>query len=334
VETEVSNTPEAVSATDEPTSAESASTTAPQSDPPSDSADSGADSASPETSTPVRSQAAESSGEASSDAGIVEETAISWNGEIDSLNDAEWFNSIEETHRNVLLDGMKTKYKHLESGFTKKTQEMAEFRKAAEEKEQQLASELSRYKRWLDTGEDLGTQALREADELRQKLEGATAEREAAEKILREQLAQEFQQQMSPVEQERDQLRQQLEESQRVAAAQEQARNEEVLDGLIKWVSETAPDLWQDDNEEALSTFTTLLETGAAQDPQTALKMVGALFPQFNPTAPEEVPASIDVMNNESTATFEVPGTEKKRAGYNDLKRQMEEQLFAARRRG
>ena len=334
METEVSNTPEAVSATDDSSSAESASPTTPQPDPPSDSADSGAGSASPETPSPTRSQAAESSGEASSDAGIVEETAISWNGEIDSLNKAEWFNSIEEKHRNVLLDGMQTKYKHLESGFTKKTQEMAEFRKAAEEKEQQLASELSRYKRWLDTGEDLGTQALREADELRQKLEGATAEREAAEKVLREQLAQEFQQQLSPVEQERDQLRQKLEESQRIAAEQEHARNQEVLQGLVKWVDQTAPDLWDDDNEDALTMFTTLLETGAAQDPQTALKMVGALHPAFNPTAPEEVPASIDVMNNESTATFELPGTETKRAGYDDLKRQMEEQLFAARRRG
>ena len=334
METEVSNTPEAVSATDSPPSVESAPPATSQADPPSASADSGAGSAPPGTSASEQSPTTASTGGASSDAGMVEETAISWNGEIDSLSDAEWFSSIDETHRNVLLDGMKTKYKHLESGFTKKTQEMSEFRKAAEEKEQKLASELSRYKRWLDTGEDLGTQALREADDLRQKLEGATAEREAAEKVLREQLAQEFSQQLNPVEQERDQLRQRLEESQRVAAEQEQARNQEVLQGLVKWVDQTAPDLWADNNEEALTMFTTLLETGAAQDPQTALKMVGALHPEFNPTAPEEVPASIDVMNTESTASFELPGTTARRAGYDDLKRQMEEQLFAARRRG
>ena len=333
METEVSNTPEAVSTTEASPPVESASPS-PQAEPSPVSADSGAGSASPETSQTNRSPSAPSTGEASSDAGIVEETAISWNGELDSLKSADWFNSIEEQHRNVLLDGMQTKYKHLESGFTKKTQEMAEFRKAAEEKEQALATELSRYKRWLDTGEDLGTQALREADELRQQLASATQEREAAEKILREQLEQEFGQRLSPVEQERDQLRQQLAESQRVAAEQEAQRNQEVLQGLIKWVDQTAPDLWDDSNEDALSMFTTLLETGAAQDPQTALKMVGALHPAFNASAPEEVPASIDVMNTESTASFELPGVSSDRASYDDLKRKMEEQLFAAKRRG
>lgn len=333
METEVSNTPEAVSTADTSSSVESPSPS-PQAAPSPASADSGAGSASPETSQADRSPSAPSPGEASSDAGIVEETAVSWNGELDSLKSSDWFNSIEEKHRNVLLDGMQSKYKNLESGFTKKTQEMAEFRKAAEEKEQALASELSRYKRWLDTGEDLGTQALREADELRQQLAAATQEREAAEKTLREQLAQEFSQQLSPIEQERDQLRQQLEESQRVAAQQEEQRNQEVLQGLIKWVDQTAPDLWEDSNEDALSMFTTLLETGAAQDPQTALKMVGALHPAFNASAPEDLPASIDVMNTESTASFELPGVAGERASYDDLKRKMEEQLFASRRRG
>jgi len=336
VETEVSNTPEATSTdTGSPAPAESSTTTQAVSPPASDESPSSG-SAPTDLGSEVRSPTAESSVGAPStpDAGMVEETAVSWNGEIDSLSDSKWFNSIEEKHRNLLLDGMQTKYKHLESGFTKKTQEMAEFRKAAEDKEQKLASELSRYKRWLDTGEDLGTQALREADELRQKLESATGEREAAEKILREQLEKDFSERLSPVEQEREQLRQQLQEQRQVAAEQEQARNEEVLDGLIKWVSETAPDLWDDNNEDALTTFTTLLETGAAQDPQTALKMTGALFPQFNPTAPEDVPASIDVMNNESSAAYEPPSVSGGRASYADLKQQMEEQLFASRRRG
>ena len=336
METEVSNNIEATEApaAETPVSGESSpeTTQAASSSASVETAEAGS---APSDNSGSQSSQSDSEGATSSpDAGIVEETAISWNGELDSLTDAEWFNSIDEKHRNVLLDGIKSKYKNLEGGFTRKTQEMAEFRKAAEAKEKELASELARYKRWLDTGEDLGTQALREADELKQQLQNATAEREAAEKMLREQLEQEFGQRLSPVEQERDQLRQQLEESQRVAAQQEQARNEEVLDGLIKWVSETAPGLWEDENEEALSTFTTLLETGAASDPRIALKMTGALFPQFNATAPEEIPASIDVMNNESTASFELPGVASDRASYDDLKRQMEEQLFSSRRRG
>ena len=85
-------------------------------------------------------------------------------------------------------------------------------------------------------------------------------------------------------------LRQQLVEAQRVAAEQEQQRNEEVLEELVKWVDNTAPQLWDDNHEDALSTFTSLLEQGVARDPQTALKMVGGLYPEFNPLAAEDVP--------------------------------------------
>ena len=268
---------------------------------------------------------------ASNDAGIVDETGISWNGELDSLQSADWFNNIDEKYRNPLIDGMQRKYKNLESGFTKKTQEIAEERKSFEVREKALADELSRYKRWLDTGEDLGTQALREADDLRRQLQEATEAREAFEKTLREQLEQEFTQRLSPVEQEREQLRKQLEESQRIAREQEHQRNEEVLEELVKWVSDTAPQLWEDDHEDALSTFTSLLEQGVARDPETALKMVGGLYPQFNPLAAEEVPEAIDVMNHDSTTAYTNGLTEKPK-GYDELKQQIEAQLAQLRR--
>ena len=268
---------------------------------------------------------------ASNDAGIVDESGISWNGELDSLKSSEWFNTIDEKYRNPLLDGMQRKYKNLEGGFTKKTQEIAEERKAFETREKALADELGRYKRWLDTGEDLGTQALREADDLRRQLQEATEAREAFEKTLREQMEQEYIQRLSPVEQEREQLRQQLVEAQRVAAEQEQQRNEEVLEELVKWVDTTAPQLWDDNHEDALSTFTSLLEQGVARDPQTALKMVGGLYPEFNPLAAEDVPEAIDVMNHDSTTAYTNGLTETSKS-YSELKQQIEERLAAIRR--
>ena len=268
---------------------------------------------------------------ASNDAGIVDETGISWNGELDSLKSSDWFNSIDEKYRNPLIDGMQLKYKNLESGFTKKTQEIADERKSFEVREKALADELSRYKRWLDTGEDLGTQALREADDLRRQLQEATEARESFEKSLREQMDQEYAQRLSPVEQEREQLRKQLEESQRIAQQQEQQRNEEVLEELVKWVSATAPQLWDDSHEDALSTFTSLLEQGVAQDPETALKMVGGLYPEFNPLAAEDVPEAIDVMNHDSTTAYTNGLTETPKS-YNDLKQQIEDQLAQLRR--
>ena len=60
--------------------------------------------------------------------------------------------------------------------------------------------------------------------------------------------------------------------------------------------------------------------------------MTGALYPQFNPTAPDEIPAALDVMNNESTTSFDADPTGKKVESYADLKSRLESQLFASRR--
>lgn len=291
------------------------------------------DSAPSVTLSDVSSSGAAAAGAPSADVGITDESALSWNGELDALTSADWFNTgVNETHRNVLLDGMKTKYKNLEGGFTKKSQALAEERRSFEVREQQLSGELERYKRWLDTGEDIGAQAFREADDLKRQLTAAAGERETAEAALKAQLEAEFTERLSPFEKEREQLQAQLAESRATAESQEQARNEEVLDGLIKWVDGAAPGLWEDENELALATFTNILESGAAADPQTALKMTGALYPQFNPTAPDEIPAALDVMNNESTTSFDADPTGKKVESYADLKSRLESQLFASRR--
>lgn len=335
METEASNTPEAVAPT--PTSPEAGGSTPPTptaTSPVAASPEAGsAPSASSETSQSSSTEGAEG---APSAGGVVEESGdtteeLTWNGELDALKAAKWFNEgIDEKYRNLLLDGMQSKYKNLEGGFTKKTQEMAEFRKTAMAKEEDLERRLARYERWLGSGEDLSAQALREADELRQQLEAATSARETAEQALREELEAAARAQLAPVEQERDQLRQQLEAAQKLAAEQEEQHNTEVLQGLVKWVDNTAPGLWDDDNEEALTTFTTLLETGAAQDPQTALKMVGALYPAFDPNAPEEVPPALEAANTDSAVGFELPGVAPERKSYAELKAQLEEQLRRA----
>jgi len=327
VETEVSNTP----VESAPTSPEAAASPAPAPTESPPVAASPADDSAPSPSSEADQSPSAEGGEGAT-SGIVDESAVTWNGEIDALSEAEWFNSIDEKHRNVLLEGMQAKYKNLEGGFTKKTQEMAEFRKESAAKEAKLASEVARYERWLGSGDDLTAQAVKEADDLRAKLESATATRTEAEEALRAQLAEEMIQKLTPVEQERDKLRQELETIKEAAYEQEVQRNNEVMQGLVRWVDEHAPDLWDDGNEDALTAFTTQLETGASSDPKMALKVVGALFPKFNPSAPEELPPALAAMNTDSSTAFELPGTAPQAKSYDELKAELESQLRRAQR--
>ena len=290
-----------------------------------------ADSASPAAGTPATATpaTATAAGEAPASVGMTDESSVTWNGELDALTSAEWFNTgVDEKYRNVLLEGMKTKYKHLEGGFTKKTQEIAAERKGWQDKEQQLSNELRQYRLWLDTGKDPDAQVREEAESLRQQLTAATAAREQLEKDLRAQVEAEFNEKLTPLEQERLELQERLAAQEATATAQEEARNQEIREGLVKWISTTAPGLWDDENENALATFTHFLETGAANDPQTALKLVGALYPKFNPLAAEPVPAAIDVMNNDSTAAFADASPKNGRVSYNDIKKQLYDQAM------
>lgn len=326
METEVSNTPEAAGVEVNPPSP-----TPPDPSPSTDASLAGS-APSPVNGDSVPPEGGEEGAPSGDAAGVVEESKLSWNGELDALEKADWFTEkVPEEYRNVLLEGMRTKYRNVESGLTKATQRASESVKAAETKVSELTTELEKYKRWMDTGEDLSTQSLQEADKLRQQLEEAGKEREAAEATLREQLQQEFASKLSPVEQERDQLKQQLEEMQRISAEQEEARNQEVRDGLIRWVDNTAPELWDDENEDALSLFTSLLETGVATDPKDALVLVGAKFQKFNPSAPEELPPDLAAANTDSSVAFEPTGAPPQKKSYAELKREIEEELRAAR---
>lgn len=267
---------------------------------------------------------------------------VEWNGELDALESAPWFTEhVPEAYRNVLMTGMKLKFRNVESGLTRATQKLAEDRTAIESELSTAQTELARYKRWLDNGEDLGTQAMQEADELRQKiaaLETAKTETETAlrgefdteKEALRQQLIQEWEEKYNPVEAEKARLEQELATLREANAAAEERRNAEVLDSITSWIDKNAPDLWEDENEEALLKFSHLLQTGAAVDPDEAIKVTAVFFPKFSNDGPAEVPTSVALMSTESTTQFDVGGGEAKQKSYAELKREMTE---GARRR-
>jgi hypothetical protein len=275
--------------------------------------------------------------EAPADIDTDTDTPAEWNGELGSLTSAEWFLAgVAEPVRKTLVNGIQAKYRNLEGGFTRKTQALAADRKSLAEREASLSNELTQYKRWLDTGEDLGTQALQEADNLRAQLTAATAAREQAEVDLRAQLAAEHATSLTAVEQERETLRAELAETRRASDEAEAARNEEVLGGLTAWITKTAPKLWDDENEEALGLLLHQLETGATADPAVALRIVGAVHAKFGApvVVAEEVPEALEVMNNDSSTSFgngaPAPGNEP----YAAMKARLEKEALALTRGG
>jgi len=262
--------------------------------------------------------------------GMVDEAAITWNGELDSLKSAEWFTAIDEKVRNPLLEGMQRKFKNLESGFTKKTQEIAEERRAFQTQEAKLKKELNYYQRFLDTGKSPSDQMVEEAEALRQQLEASKVDRATLETELRERLQAEIREkELTPLQQQMQQLAaekaqaDQVLESHRIAtekAAQE--RNNRVLDQLSLWVDTNAPGMWDEANAPALMMFENLLRHEVATDPETALRLVGAVHPSFDKSAAAPVPDSVEVMNTDSTVSFGQLG-ESTNLSYSDAKARM-----------
>jgi len=268
-------------------------------------------------------------------AGVTDESSepIQWNGEIDSLEKAEWFSAIEERSRNALLEGMRSKYRNLESGFTKKTQELAEERKRITAQEHTIKAELDRYRRWLGTGDDLTAQAKAEVAQMRTQLEALQSAKEGTDKELRERLTtelkQQYDQEFNPIREERDRYKKDFEALQQAQLSEREAAFNKVMDGLVEWVDKNAAGLW--DNEVALNRFMGLINSNPNEvDPEIAYKMLGVQFPEFAPkpeVAPEPVPAAIDLMSADSSVSF-TPDNGAGAASYKQIKDQMVQQMF------
>lgn len=281
------------------------------------------------TSAPTSDSAAEAT------AGVTDESSapLHWNGEIDSLEKAAWFSSVDGRIRNALLDGMRSKYRNLESGFTKKTQELAEERKRIIAKEGTTKAELDRYRRWLGTGDDLTMQARAELSQLRTQLEALQSAKEGTDKELTERLTaelrQQYEQEFNPIREERDRYKKDLEALQAAQQSERQAAFDNVMDGIVDWVDKNAAGLW--DNDAALNRFMGLINSNPNDiNPDLAFKLLAVQYPEFAPkpeVAPEPVPAAIDLMSTDSSVSF-APDNGAGNMSYGQIKDQMVRQMF------
>ncbi len=226
----------------------------------------------------------------------VEESAPSvfdWNGELDSLTKADWYNRLDEPTRNTLSRGFETKYRNFERGYTKSFQETASKRKEIERREAKLREDEQRVQRWLTGDADPMAEKQAEIDRLK-------AAHDAALQTLRDEYdqsvrkaAEEWTGKYGSAERERDELRQRLEAFEYEAKQAEERQVEEAVTEVEDWLKSEADDVYS--NDEAFYDFCVLVTGG--KDPETAVRMVRAVYAPPEPPKPDPVPEAMDLMN-------------------------------------
>lgn len=220
-------------------------------------------------------------------------SVFDWNGELDSLTKADWYARLDEPTRNTLTRGFETKYRNFERGYTKSFQETAQRRKEIERREAKLREDEQRVQRWLTGDADPMAEKQREIDQLKAAHDAALQTlRDEYEQSVRK-AAEEWTGKYGTAERERDELRQKLEAFEYEAKQAEERQVESAVDEIESWMKEEASDIY--DNDEAFGNFLALVTFGT--DPETAVKMVRAVYGAPPPPEPEPIPEAMDLMN-------------------------------------
>ena len=212
------------------------------------------------------------------------EPAFEWNGEVESMQSADWFSSLDEPVRQGLLNGIQQKYQNWEKGYSTKFQEMAQTRKSFADREAEIRAQEQRVVRWLHgEGDPL--------EESRQEISRLKTQQEAAIGALRSEYEQALQNiqdanagELRDAVKSRDDALAKMQEFEQQRAAAEEAALETQVDEIEQWLEKEAPDVMG--NDDAFYTWCVLCTGGV--DPEDAVSMVRAKYAP--PAAPEPEP--------------------------------------------
>ncbi len=220
-------------------------------------------------------------------------SVFDWNGELDSLTKADWYNRLDEPTRNTLSRGFETKYRNFERGYTKSFQDTASKRKDIERREAALREQELKIQKWLTGDADPMAEKQAEIDRLK-------AAHDAALQTLRDEYdqsvrkaAEEWTGKYGTAERERDELRQRLEAFEYEAKQAEERQIEAAVTEVEDWLKSEADDVYN--NDEAFYDFCVLVTGG--KDPETAVRMVRAVHAPPEPPKAEPVPDAMNLMN-------------------------------------
>lgn len=220
-------------------------------------------------------------------------SVFDWNGELDGLTKAEWFNKIDEPTRNTLVRGVESKYRNFERGFTKAFQDTASRKRELDRQAAAIREQELKIQKWLTGSSDPMAEKQAEIDRLKTAHEAAlSALRDEFEQAQRK-AAEEWTGKYGTTERERDELRQKLEQFEYEARQAEERQVEEAVTEVEDWLKSEAGDVYN--NDDAFYAFCVLCTGGV--DPEDAVTMVRAKFGPPPAPEPEPVPEAMNLMN-------------------------------------
>ena len=225
-----------------------------------------------------------------------------WNGEYESLQNANWVNQLDENLRASVMNGIQEKYQHWQRGYTSKYQDLAKQRRTADEMMKDVREQEVKVQRWLHGDIDPMVAKQKEVDELKVAHRSAlnTLRREAED--AHEKAMESHGTAMEQAVHDRDKALQQHQQlSDRLNVHEEQQTEAQVI-ALETWLTTEYKDIY--DNDDAFKKFCQLAQ--ADIPPEEAAKMVRGVYPLPAPAPvpvvqaepqPEPVPDGMKLMN-------------------------------------
>ena len=255
-----------------------------------------------EAAAPVETEATESaSSDTATSPQINEPPAVhDWNGELDALKNSEWFSKMDSNLQGSVLEGLGSKYKNWQRGYTDKFQEMSSRRKELDQREADIKEEGSRVQRWLHgdvdplddmrkANSELKVAHRAEIDTLRREFTDATEKAQGSHGSA-----------LQDAIKEREAVQQQLETYRAKEAKIVQAEQAQSVEVFQNWVKGKSPKLLE--NDRAYDALCALLIADDKIDPNIAAESILSAYglnepvPEPEPT-PEPIPESVDMMN-------------------------------------
>ena len=236
-------------------------------------------------------------------------SADTWAGELADVQGSGWFEALPGDVQGAVLAGLEAKYKNWQRGYNDKFQGLADSKKSLSDREEELKAKELRVQKWLYGEED-------PISTLKQELDGLRTEKESIETKLREELEKAVSEakaggavDLERLQAERDAAQSKLAEIESREAAAQEAQLDQEAGELDSWLQKNAPDLYREYNDEALDkarddaflAFCKISMMGV--EPEVALSMLRVQHPEIKvpgepeKVEPEEVPASVDLMN-------------------------------------
>ena len=193
------------------------------------------------SSEPVEAAPTEDSSEAAPE-------VFDWNGELEGLRQAQWFNELNENMQDSMLRGFETKYQNWARGYQKKFDELSNQRKEADRVLESARAQERKVMQWLHGDVDPMLEKQKEIDNLKiahkSALEALRQQAEAEHAKVKTSFGSELEEAI----QARDLALQQHVELQKQLESFETAITEREVDNIEEYLIKEASDVYENDD--------------------------------------------------------------------------------------